>query len=139
MASYRETPSAVRLAVTLFWVSFWIGAAGGLWNYQRQSVAGWQTQMAVTTLLSILVAGLLCTFLFDKILQGRNWARLLVCVGFGLGLLGTLATAGTLIRNPMQPEILGVLRILLSAFGLKLLFSSPGKEWFAARDVQNTP
>lgn len=136
-AAYRETPATISLAVNLLWASFWLSIAGGVWSYYQSPAARiWQSQMLIAALFAFLVVGGICMFLFDKILAGRNWARILVTIGFGLNVLYAPGLISALINNPLQPASLSIVYLVLSGMALRFLYSSPGKNWFARQTVE---
>jgi hypothetical protein len=61
--------------------------------------------------------------------QGRNWARIVLWVLGGLGLLSGLVGLGS---NTGIVAVLGVLELLLQIAGIVLLALKPSSEWYRA-------
>lgn len=74
-------------------------------------------------------------WIYYKIYVGRNWARIVLLVFSGIGIL---ASASTVFRNilaaaPLVVRIEMGLSILINLVILWLLFVSPGRHWFVRR------
>ncbi len=140
---YRETPATIRFAVNLLWAAFLSSLAKSAWLYFQMKnaipslpVVGnsraifTDTHLTIGTLVGFLFSGLICLFIFDKISDGKNWARIVVAIEFAFSFMDLIFVIAPLIRNPIQPSILSLFSVGFSAYALQLLFTEPGKSWF---------
>ena len=91
-----------------------------------------RTQPPLMIALSFVLGLAIVYWLYSKILQGRNWARIVVLVFL---ILGALAYLMPTFRKAMEMQsivtrIYGPLSQIGYAYAMWLLFSAPGKEWF---------
>jgi hypothetical protein len=131
-----QRPRQVAIAVAMFWTAFSIGVIS-------EVISELLIAREVGTLAKLAVRFVLMLFLMSKISDGRNWARITIFAGWviGLGLL-----LGLLVWQKSRVEVLtffslrpavaatlalmALVQIVLWAYGLFLLFTRPGKDWF---------
>jgi hypothetical protein len=121
-----ERPRTVTLAVNLFWASIAIGLVKIPLDLPALTA---MPSPGLVWSVVVLVMVFFCLLIW-KISSGRNWARITYLVLFLIGLIPAIPTlAAEFARSP----ILGVLTVaqaIMQAYGLYLLFASPGKAWF---------
>lgn len=120
-------PTQVRIAVGLFYLALLLSLAKpflepGLW-----------LRPPAILIAGSAAAALLTVFLIEFVSIGRNWARIAYLV---LTLL-SLPIGALLLKAELSAPNLGTASVavqwLAHAIGLYLLFTAPGKGWFAPR------
>ena len=74
-------------------------------------------------------------YLVWKIYQGRNWARITFLVIFTIGLVPYAYILRTEMRYSLVWGILSAVQGAMQAYAIALMFTSPGKDSFKARNV----
>ena len=127
----RVRPAEVRRAVQLLWFSYGLGLLSVAWSWSyytaKQSMALIILQRAFGLVIAI--------WLYGKLYQGRNWARVLILVTTILGMLSILTPPvwKTLATLPVFSWIVMLINYIIYSYALWLFFSSPGNEWFRKR------
>ena len=127
----RVRPAEVRRAVQLLWLSYGLGLLSVAWSWSyytaRQSVTAVILQRALGMVIAI--------WLYGKLYQGRNWARVLTLVTTILGMLSILTPPvwKTLVALPVFSWVVVLINYVIYSYALWLFFTSPGKEWFRKR------
>jgi hypothetical protein len=91
------------------------------------------TWLAVVVL--VLFAGLQALFIWLA-WQGRNWARIVLCVIGGLAAIGLLSAVGSQDGRTAFVASVDVFRLVLNAAGFALLLQKPAQEWYRERRRQ---
>jgi hypothetical protein len=121
-------PREIVLAVQLAAAGYLLGMAVlvATWGYfsRLQSPGALIVNQAVSLLISV--------WLYVRVYEGKNWARITLLV---LTLLGSLFAFGSAFMNvvaaaPMLSKIQMVAGLCINLIILWLLFISPGREWF---------
>ena len=122
-------PSSIRLALGLLWLGFAIGPLKLVLNW---SYLVSRSGVGFNLFVIGFVSATYCLFLW-KISEGRNWARIVFLVVFVLGVLPyVFILRSEFSRSPLLAT-LSILQAGIQGWGLFLLFTSPGKEWFRQR------
>jgi hypothetical protein len=87
-------------------------------------------------LIIFLIGAFLCCVIFDGVKDGKNWARI-ICLIFCI-----YSSAAFILHLKMPTSLFEVLGRLLSIacltlqyYAIFLIFTPPGKEWFAKKTV----
>ena len=126
--SLKIRPLQVTRAAGLLWLSLLIGLF--------RSVIDWHHLRLLTASLSGLLVGVafnlgMLALLTWKVSRGRNWARITFLVLTLLGLVPYVPILlSTFHRSPMMAAV-SLVQTATQLFALVLLFTSPGREWFA--------
>jgi hypothetical protein len=113
-----KKPRQVDIAVAMLWASLFIGLIKLLDREETIPIGPY------------VLAVVFSMFLFFKISAGRNWARIIYLV---LWLLGLVEYVPAAVDNfPHSPVVAAVFLVQpgLSGYGLYLLFTRPGNDWF---------
>ena len=147
-----ERPTTVRAGIGAFVASMILGLVAsivtfaGLDDLVAQQLANSDADVALTDEIvrtSIVIAaviGLVVLALEVLVLwfawQGRNWARIVLWVLGGLGIVS--GVAGLTGDNPLGGFVaaLGVFQLLLTLAGVVLLALQPSNEWYRYRGWQ---
>ncbi|CAE6822143.1 hypothetical protein R70006_06252 [Paraburkholderia domus] len=122
----KKKPKSVPMAVNLFWTSLVVGIFKTLLDFPHFRATAPATYTTV-----VLVGSLaLLTVLFLKVSAGRNWARITVLVFFALGALPGLPLLFEEFSRSPVVGVLSMAQCCLQAYGLFLLFTKPGSNWF---------
>ena len=118
-------PTQIRVAVGLFYLALLLSLA-------KPFIEPWAWLRPPTiVVVGSAIAALLTVFLIEFVSIGRNWARIAYLV---LTLL-SLPIAALALKAELSAPHLGTASIaaqlLAHAIGLYLLFTAPGKAWFA--------
>lgn len=120
----REIIYAIGLVV-LMYVLGWVGILLS-WDYQMslQSTG----QFLIGQVLGIAIAG----WIYYKVYQGRNWARILILVFsvFGWLMLLVPTVNQVLASAPTISQVVTISSHLIQLAVLWFLFISPGRHWF---------
>lgn len=115
----------------MLWFSYGLGLLSVAWSWSyytaKQSMALIILQRAFGLVIAI--------WLYGKLYQGRNWARVLILVTTILGMLSILTPPvwKTLATLPVFSWIVMLINYIIYSYALWLFFSSPGNEWFRKR------
>lgn len=121
-------PKEVLLAVRLLWIMYGVGllvlAANRAWVISRQSAVVLVTTEAISLVLSFWV--------YNRILAGKNWARMLLLLGAASTVLVfSIPQMRAMFQNaPPLTKISAAVKAPFSLYVLWLLFVSPGRHWF---------
>jgi hypothetical protein len=147
-----ERPTTVRAGIGAFVASLLLGLVASVVTFsqlddlvaQQLRQAGSDAQMTDEVIRSSIVLGaaigLIVVALEVLVLwfawKGRNWARIVLWVLGGLGILSGLA--GLAGDNPLGGFVaaLGVFQLLLTLAGVVLLALKPSNEWYRYRGWQ---
>ena len=116
-------------------IAIWLVVIAQLVNWAGLMIT-WDYQMAVQALgifiFSQVVGIAFAVWLYYKIYQGRNWARILLLILTAIGLASLLIPDVTqeLLAQPIVMTTLMVIQYILHGAILWLLFVSPGRLWF---------
>jgi hypothetical protein len=117
-------PLAVKRAVQLLCLTVALGAV---------SILAVFTLSGLPSFAALLVAILgvaITAFLIDKIGAGRAWARIVLLVLFGVGLIQFVFGAGEALERAPLLLLLGFVQHALEGLALYLVFTKPGDDWF---------
>jgi hypothetical protein len=123
-------PEVVR-AVGLLWLNYAIGIIVMIisWNYQTTL----STPMRIW--IQQFLGFLLALWVYHKIYEGRNWARILHLVIVLLSIAGSVLAyrfiAQMLSSAPAMVKASLLLSPMLNLYIVWLLFFTPGRKWFA--------
>jgi magnesium-transporting ATPase (P-type) len=92
--------------------------------------AGW-----LTVVVLALVAALQALFIWFA-WQGRNWARIVLCVVGGMAAVGLLSAVGAQDGRTAFAASVDVFRLLLNVVGFALLLQKPAQAWYRDRRRQ---
>jgi hypothetical protein len=147
-----ERPTTVRAGIGAFVANLILGLVGSIVTFAQlddvvaRAVAQGNadvelTEAAVRSGIVIgAVFGLIIVALQVLVLwfawQGRNWARIVLWVLGGLGIISGLVSLGA--DNPLGgfAAALGVFQLLLTIAGVVLLALKPSNEWYRYRGWQ---
>jgi hypothetical protein len=126
-----ERPWQVSRAMTCLWVSLGLGAANSLWNLVQpppQLAAfnrGW-------LLLMYVVGFVIVGMVYRAIGRGRNWARILLLILTGLGVLGLPFLYFSVKVGTTTPlvAIVGLVNSCLGFYAAYLLLTGAAKAWY---------
>jgi hypothetical protein len=121
-----ERPSQVVLAIKLAVISYLLGLVSIAlsWSYYKN------LQSPASLFGGQVFAVALITWLYSKIYQGRNWARIVLLVFTIIGLLFVPLSLPLMKTAPLIVKLQTVVGTIISLWIVWLLFFSPGKEWF---------
>ncbi len=124
----RVRPVEVGRAIQVLWISYIIGFLVLIASWEYNTSLQSPTAIVLSQCFSFLIA----FWLSRKILQGRNWARIvmLVLALLSLGVASTSAFAQILSSAPLLVKGNLIVSSLLQVYMLWLLFISPGRRWF---------
>jgi hypothetical protein len=88
----------------------------------------------VGTITGLLLGFALASFIFQKIFNGRNWARILMAVLYLVFIGLTLLILPKLLEKSYVSGVIFLIQTVLQVTALILLFTDPGKQWFKSRD-----
>jgi hypothetical protein len=125
-----ERPREIKLVVQLGVVSWIMGVIvmALSWDYYRQ------LQPVSSTIYTQLFTVVVLAWLYYKVYQGRNWARITWLVFAIIGFAG-IAMAWPQLGNslPGLAKIQMLIGAGITAWQFWLLFLSPGRRWFGRR------
>ena len=130
-----KRPRTVTLAVAIFSFLLIAGLALSLLNVPHNRLATIGPKLMPyykyfqysTTAAGVLINA----FFIYKIFQGRNWARIIYLVFFLVGLVFSIPSFLGVFDVATGVKIYGFIAYLVQLVGLVLLFTAPGKLWFA--------
>ena len=128
-----DAPIQVRRAIGLLWASLIIGALSTIpaWEPLPEEVKEFETWLWGVMAFSLAVPALLIFFVSRR----KNWARVLLLLLTLFGVASYLAFPTELGSEPGWSVAVTVLVTALDFAALYWLFSKPGSEWFACREV----
>jgi len=141
-----QVPNSIKLAVHCLWASVLISLCGVLVIFldpdKNQEImkhihkAGNLGLVFVCfiVLIGLLLVIFLCSVVFDGIKDGKNWARiiyLVFCI-YSLGFLLTPFKTPTSIFDVLV-DLSAIASLGIKYYAVFLIFTSPGKEWFAKK------
>ncbi|MFO1401706.1 MAG: hypothetical protein U1F30_10940 [Steroidobacteraceae bacterium] len=121
-------PKEVLLAFRLLWIMYGVGllvvAAKRAWAISHQSAAILIATQAISLALSV--------WIYNRILAGKNWARMLLLFGaaFSVLVFAMPQTRALFLSAPALTRISAAVKAPVSLYVLWLLFVSPGRHWF---------
>jgi hypothetical protein len=125
-----ERPRGITLVVQLAAAQYLIGLATMAFAWDFYSKLQSVSATVVGQVFTVAITG----FLYFKIYQGRNWARITWLIFAVIGLAGIVVTypmlAGAL---PTLAKVQGLIGFVFTAAMFWILFVSPAKEWFRHR------
>lgn len=119
-------PPAVARAVTVLWASLAIGIVN---MFAGPGASLLQVQPAVLIIGAVVLA--LFALLIVKIAAGRNWARIVLLVIVVTGTPLSLVGLDAAFAESLIGGLLGIVVTALQVYAVVLLFTAPGKTWFA--------
>ena len=125
-----ERPRSVTVALYLLWASLAITVVRFAVGYGALA-PGTNLQLTLAVIIGTLVVYVFLIFMMS---YGRNWARIVFLVLFLAGLVPSLPT---LLANFGQSAVVGVgslADLVLQAWALFLMFTSPGSAWFRKKE-----
>jgi hypothetical protein len=129
MAVGAKPPAVIR-AVTLLWGSLLIGLLNAL---SGPGASLLQLPPVVLVIAAVMLA--LVALLVVKISAGRNWARIVLLVIVALGAPLSLIGLDAAFAESVLGGLLGLAVTALQIYAVVLLFTAPGKTWFAKAPV----
>lgn len=117
-------PREVVQAVHLLWISV-VAGLPLIWMEAQRAENGLGFGALVGAALTIAVVAVLNA----QLLLGRNWARLLTLLLFGLSLIGFVLDCDDAARSGLEILLDGA-TTLIDLWALYLLYTAPGKGWF---------
>ena len=126
-----ERPREIVLAIQLTIFGYVLGWAGLLVSWDLQMSLQTPGQFLLTQAIGIAIV----VWIFYKIYQGRNWARILLLVSVLLGsIMFFVPTTTEVIKaTPIVVKMSMIANYIIDVVVLWLLFISPGKHWFDKR------
>jgi hypothetical protein len=124
-------PTEIERAFGLLWLNYALGIIVMIasWNYQKTLAT--PVQICLQQFLGFLLA----FWIYYKIYQGRNWARILHLVFYLLGIAGSVLVyryiTHSLSSAPALMKAGLLVSPLLSLYIMWLRFFTPGRKWFA--------
>lgn len=82
------------------------------------------------SVLGVVLGTLAVYGLLRLVYRGINWARLVLAVVIGLGLISSLLTFSSAYQRHPGATVIDMISTLLSLIALGLLFSKPSNGWF---------
>ena len=125
-------PPQVVWAIRLLIFSYLFGVSVIImnWNYYEA------LQAVGKTIFGQAVGIAIGAWIYYKVWQGRNWARITLLVFTVLGILGWIAVriTGITANAPAMIRASSIVGLIISVVVVWLLFFSPGKAWFRRSD-----
>ncbi len=123
-----ERPKEIVIAISLAALAFAINWLAAIVNWDDQQASQSPGAFLVGQAVGVAIAA----FVYFKIFQGRNWARILLLVFSVFGWLMLLVPGvwDTLALLPTFSKVVVALNHLIQLMILWLLFFSPGRYWF---------
>jgi hypothetical protein len=145
-----ERPVTVRAGLGLFIAEIVLGLIGAIYvlansqdllNRVRGQLSGNSAQLSDSALHAALVAGAVVGLIIVAVellfiwfaWQGRNWARIVLWIVGGLGVVSGLAGLGTNSQFGGFYSALGVCQLLITIAAVVLLALKPSNEWYRYR------
>jgi len=129
-----QRPREIMLVIQVAVIGYLLGIIVMVisWDYYAK------LQSITSAILGQVVSIAIFCWIYYKIYQGRNWARITLLVFTIIGLLGLIISFSTVaVTLPTLPKVQMVVGFALSGLQLWWLFVSPGKHWF--RRNRNEP
>lgn len=128
---HMERPKEIEIAIWLVVAGYLIGLAGVFMTWEYQMSVQSPGQFFISQAIGIAIA----IWIYYKIYQGRNWARILFLVLAVLGVLALLLPFSGDVLNavPATTKVIMIAGHLINAAVVYLLFFSPGRHWFRKR------
>ncbi len=125
----KQRPREIVLAIQLMVTQFVVGTVVMIlrWDFYAS------LQPAAPTIAGQVIGLAFGIWIWTKIYQGRNWARILLLVSTVVGLLAQAtmpAMHKAMLAAPLLVQFAMMSGAAISLIDLWLLFSSPGREWF---------
>jgi hypothetical protein len=128
-------PMLANIGVGLLWINFTLNLIGGAIQLpgvlERSRQFG--TAMAVSLIGVVVVLTLLLACVIHFISRRRHWARILYLAIFLIGLPFFLLAIGQTFASSFATGIGAVLKTMVQAAALMLLFLPSSNAWFRAR------
>jgi len=130
-----DAPIQVRRAIALLWTSLVIGALMTIpaWEPFPEELKEFESWMWGLAFFSFGVPALLIFFVARR----KNWARILMLLLTLFGVASYLAFRSELGSEADWSVAATILVTMLDFVALYWLFSKPGTEWFAHREVKS--
>jgi hypothetical protein len=145
-----ERPVTVRAGLGLFIAEIVLGLVGASYVFAnsqqlldrvRGQLAGSNAQLSDSALHAALVAGAVVGLIIAAVelmfiwfaWQGRNWARIVLWILGGLGVVSGLAGLGTNSQFGGFYAALGVFQLVITLAAVVLLALKPSNEWYRYR------
>ena len=135
-----ERPQNVTWAVQLMWLGFAIGIVGGLYGLFFDPVPAPLTRTMIVVIVAVLWVIMfgIVWWIFGALSSGRNWARILVAIVFGLNVLGAsvflkMLSAGSpsLFSGPAGLKVtIYLLQVAIYAVAVVLTLTPSASPWF---------
>jgi hypothetical protein len=124
-------PAQVVWAIQLLVAGWAFGLIVGIMNWGYYRALGSIGSMTFGQLVGAFIGG----WIYYKIWQGRNWARIVYLVFILIGFVGLVVVRATGITASAPASIRAgsLVGMILAAAVVWLLFFSPGRVWFRPR------
>ncbi|MDB6132605.1 MAG: hypothetical protein JWM59_848 [Verrucomicrobiales bacterium] len=132
-SAQRACPWQVVVAVWLATVNYGIGFTAVLaaWDHGYSS----DTEFIISIFGSLGVS----LWIYYRIYQGRNWARMILLVQFLVGTAMVSSRFGNMMDHSAIEMAWAVAGVALKVVCLYFVFISPGRHWFRRQAAKDTP
>jgi hypothetical protein len=123
-------PRQVVWAIQLLVANYVFGIAMVIVNFSYYENLGSITAFLIGQVIGAMIGA----WIYYKIWQGRNWARIVLLVFSLLGIIGWVIGRRIMETMPTGMRVTSVIGWIISIVVIWLLFFSPGRAWFRPRD-----
>jgi hypothetical protein len=128
-----DTPTQVRRAVHLLWISLTISIVDAVFTFEPLS--GEDTSFQVAMALIFVVTFAAWALVIHFVSRGRNWARIVLLLLTTAGLLIYAISPGDFGAEPWWSWLAAGVSATLDIVALVMLFSGSGAKWYSSRVV----
>lgn len=89
-----------------------------------------ESQGAVLTIVVVVLVLIINVFLFYKLLLGANWVRVLLLLGFVIGVVPSSLLVILEFSSNLPLAFFTLIGLIAEFFAFYLLFTKPASEWF---------
>lgn len=128
-------PVQVDLAVRLLWLTLGLGVVNSAlqWKYFASTMS-----MGMLLWVQFATFAVLAWFT-TRISAGRNWARIAYLVMLAVGVPVLFTEFQAVFGRSVVAGSISVAQFLLQLVAMALVFTGPGRRWFAARGKAQVP